>query len=285
MAAEGVAMTWTMVETPRGSFGLRLHGEVAATAGLVFCVHGFPDDASTFDSLADNMVGAGYQVAAMNMRGYAPSPLEGPLGLEDLVADILAVIEALSPDAPVHLVGHDYGAQLAYPAMSRHPRRFRRAVLMSGAHPAFVQRNARRALRQLWMSRYIVFFQLGRTADRRVMANNFAYIDRLWRLWSPGTDLPAPHRAHVKDTLRSSMPGPLAMYRAGGFSIPPNPSRSRPCTSPEKTTAAPCHTSPRDRSVSSPLGTGARSGKTPGTIPNLEHPLRTAVAVINWIKG
>lgn len=277
-------MTWSMVETPRGSFGLRLHGEVGAIGGLVFCVHGFPDDASTFDGLAEALNGAGYQVAAMNLRGYAPSPVEGPLGLDDLVADILAVIDTLSPTAPVHLVGHDYGAQLAYPAMSQHPHRFRRAVLLSGAHPAFVQRNARGSLRQLWMSRYVVFFQLGRPADRRVAANNFAYIDRLWRRWSPGTDLPAPHRAHVKETLRASMPGPLAMYRAGSFSVPANPI---PVPTLYITGADDGCALPYLADGQQTLFTAEYTGETwedTGHYPHLEHPPRTTAAVINWIK-
>ena len=158
-------MTFTRVETERGTFGVRRHGETAETAEtgeLVLCVHGFPDDASTWDGLAGALVRAGYRVVAMNLRGYAPSPVAGSLGLDDLVDDLLAVVEGLSPDEPVHLLGHDYGAQLAYPAMARAPHRFRRAVLLSGAHPGFVQRNASRSLRQVWMSRYIIFFQLGR---------------------------------------------------------------------------------------------------------------------------
>lgn len=93
------------------------------------CVHGFPDDASTWDGLAQALVSAGFHVAAMNLRGYAPSPFDGALGLEDLVADVLAVIDALSPDAPVYLVGHGYGAQLACPAMARASHRFRRVTV------------------------------------------------------------------------------------------------------------------------------------------------------------
>src|SRR3712207_7153421 len=63
----------------------------------------------------------------------------------------------------------------------------------------YVQRNARRSPRQLWASRYIVFFQLGTYADRRVARNDFAYVDALWRRWAPGFTPPAGHLAHVKD--------------------------------------------------------------------------------------
>ncbi len=128
------------LRTSRGAFGVRQYG----TGGpQVLCVHGFPDDASTFDDLGTRLADRGHRVTAMYLRGYAPSPLDGPLDLDTLVDDLLAVADALSPDEPVHLVGHDYGAQLAYPAMTRAPHRFASAVLFAGAHPAFVQRNAR----------------------------------------------------------------------------------------------------------------------------------------------
>ena len=77
-------------------------------------------------------------------------------------------------------------------------------MLFSGAHPALVTRNARRHPRQLWMSRYIVFFQLGGWAERRVARHGFRYVETLWRRWSPGfTALPA-HLAHVNATLAAS---------------------------------------------------------------------------------
>lgn len=208
------AEPWVTVPTPRGSFGVRRHG----TAGpLVLCVHGFPDDASTFDGLATTLATAGFRVAAVNLRGYAPSPLDGSLELGSLVADLAAVADALSPDAPVGFIGHDYGAQLGYSLLAGAPDRFRAAVLLAGAHPALVARNARRSPRQWWMSRYIVFFQLGGIADRRVARRNFAYVDALWRRWAPGFVVPTGHLDHVKRTLSASMPAPVAMYRAGGF--------------------------------------------------------------------
>lgn len=206
-----------MLDTARGSFGIRRTGD--RSAPLVLCVHGFPDDASTFDGLAESLADGGYQVAAVYLRGYHPPPLEGPLALDALVEDLLAVTDTLAPGDPAAYVGHDFGAQLGYAILLRYPSRFRAAVLLAGAHPASVARNSRRLPRQLWMSRYIVFFQLGPLADRAVARNDFAAVDRLWRRWAPGFDPPSERLAHVKQTLRARMPGPVAMYRAGGFNI------------------------------------------------------------------
>ena len=135
-------MTFTRLATERGGFGIRRRGE---SGPWVVCLHGFPDDACTWDGLAGPLADDGFRVAAINLRGYAPSPLDGSLAIAGLVADLLAVVEAVSPAEPVALIGHDYGAQLAYTALAERPHRFSAAVLFSGAHPAFVARNARRS--------------------------------------------------------------------------------------------------------------------------------------------
>ena len=146
-----------MLATRKGQFGIRHAG--SPTAPLVICLHGFPDDATTFDEVAAQLVANGYRTAAPYLRGYAPSPLAGPYKTGELVDDLLSIIEELSPDQPVCLVGHDYGAQYGYAALARHKRRFSAAVMLAGVHSSAINANIRRLPKQWWMSRYIVFFQ------------------------------------------------------------------------------------------------------------------------------
>lgn len=272
----------TRIATSRGAFGVRLRGDPKAP--LVLCQHGFPDDASTFDSLAVVLSEAGFRVAAPNLRGYSPSPLDGRLGLTDLVADLLALVEELSPDRPIAFVGHDYGAQIGYPAMAEAPDKFGAAVLLSGAHPGLVTRNARRSLRQLWLSRYLVFFQFGRVADRTVARHDFAYVDRLWRRWAaPDYPLPTEHLNGVKRTLAESMPAPIAMYRAGGFDVAQQliDVPTLYVTGAEDGCAQPFLAEGQES-----LFTGDYSAEIwPGTghFPHLEQPRRTARAVVDWL--
>jgi len=211
--------------------------------------------------------------------------MDGSLRFDDLVEDLLALLDALSPDDQVFLVGHDYGAQLAYPALARAPHRFAAAALLAGAHPAVLQRNARRSLRQLWMSRYIVFFQLGSYADRRVSRDNFAYVEALWRRWAPGFTIPEDHRAHVKRTLAASMPRPVAMYRGGGFGL-----------ASDAIGVPTLYICGADDGCAMPfladgqeaLFTGGYAAETwegSGRFPHLEHPARAAQAVLSWFRS
>jgi pimeloyl-ACP methyl ester carboxylesterase len=57
-------------------------------------------------------------------------------------------------------------------------------------------------------------FQLRHFAERRLAADDFALVDRLWRDWSPGFIAPADELAAVKEALRGREPDVLAYYRA-----------------------------------------------------------------------
>jgi pimeloyl-ACP methyl ester carboxylesterase len=209
--------------TARGVFAVRVTepggGDGAAPRPVILALHGFPDDASTYDRVATDLAAAGYRVVAPSLRGYSPSPLEGDLGYAALRDDLLAWAEAADGGRPVHLLAHDYGSQLSFAAMAAAPGLFRSAVLLSGAHPRAINRNTLRHPRQLWASRYIVGFQFPGLAERRVRKDDFAYLDRLWDRWSPPGRVPADHRARVKATMAASMPHPIEMYRGGGFRI------------------------------------------------------------------
>lgn len=221
--------TGGQLQTARGHFAARIAEptriDASPPGGVVLALHGFPDDASTFDTVAGSLAEVGYRVVAPYLRGYAPSPLGGGLGFSALRDDLLAQARAADGGRPVHLLAHDYSAQLSFAAMAAEPGAFRSAVLISGAHPRAISRNTVRHPRQLWLSRYIVEFQIRGRAERRVMADDFAYLDRLWDRWSPPGRIPAAHRQTVKATIAASMPAPIQMYRGGGFEVKGGPIR------------------------------------------------------------
>ncbi|QEU86636.1 SDR family oxidoreductase [Streptomyces viridosporus] len=79
----------------------------------VVLVHGYPDSKEVWSEVAPRLA-EHFHVVAYDVRGHgrstAPRPLRGGFTLEKLTDDFLAVADAVSPDRPVHLVGHDWGS-------------------------------------------------------------------------------------------------------------------------------------------------------------------------------
>ncbi|WP_370268840.1 SDR family oxidoreductase [Streptomyces sp. V4I8] len=83
----------------------------------VILVHGYPDSKEVWSEVAPRLADR-FHVVLYDVRGHgrstAPKPLRGGFTLEKLTDDFLAVADAVSPDRPVHLVGHDWGSAQAW---------------------------------------------------------------------------------------------------------------------------------------------------------------------------
>lgn len=196
------------VATARGRFAALTAG--SPDAPVVLCLHGFPDSPGTFGALMAALAAAGFRAVAPWLRGYAPSPLGGEFGAESLGADLLALCSALHAD---RVIGHDWGALAVYAALAQAPSALRCAVTMAVPLPAAMRQNFPLAPLQLWRSRYMLLFQLP-FAAYLLGHHNFAYVDELWRRWSPNFTPPPAHLAEVKTTLLTSGVAPLNHYRA-----------------------------------------------------------------------
>ncbi|MGW0206276.1 SDR family oxidoreductase [Streptomyces sp. NPDC003233] len=79
----------------------------------VVLVHGYPDSKEVWSEVAVRLADR-FHVVLYDVRGHgrstAPKPLRGGFTLAKLTDDFLAVVDAVSPDRPVHLVGHDWGS-------------------------------------------------------------------------------------------------------------------------------------------------------------------------------
>jgi len=86
----------------------------------VVLVHGFPDTSAVWGPVADRL-GSDLHVVAYDVRGAgrsdAPAAREG-YALPVLVDDLEAVVDQTSPDAPVHLVAHDWGSVQGWEAVT-----------------------------------------------------------------------------------------------------------------------------------------------------------------------
>ncbi|MGQ4415746.1 SDR family oxidoreductase [Streptomyces sp. SAS_269] len=79
----------------------------------VVLVHGYPDSKEVWSEVAARLADR-FHVVLYDVRGHgrstAPRPLRGGFTLTKLTDDFMAVVDAVSPDRPVHLVGHDWGS-------------------------------------------------------------------------------------------------------------------------------------------------------------------------------
>lgn len=169
----------------------------------VVLLHGFPDCFHSFDAQLAALGDAGYRAIAPTLRGYAATaiPADGDYYLTTLVDDLVGLLDAL--DLPrAHLVGHDWGAAIGWLAVAGHPDRFVSYTSIAIPPLGGMLRAAYRFPVQLRKSWYMFFFQWRGLADVALARDDFAFIDRLWRDWSPGWTWPADSLAVVKETFR-----------------------------------------------------------------------------------
>jgi len=155
---------------------------------LALCLHGFPDTAHTWRHLLPELAGAGFRAVAPFLRGYAPTeiPAGGNYQIGAIVRDANALHEALGGDADAVIVGHDWGALATYGAVAHQPERWRRAVTAAVPPTASIGMSLF-SYAQLQRSWYMFFF-LSPAAEMALPLDDYAFLDGLWRDWSPDYD-------------------------------------------------------------------------------------------------
>ena len=187
----------------------------------VLLVHGYPDTSRVWDEVV-TAIGERARVVTFDVRGAGRS--DRPRGrrayrLEQLAADLRTVIDAISPDAPVHLVGHDWGAIQSFEAVCLPwaADRIASFTCISGASFDEAGRGFRRGLRRpdrvpatlsrLSRSWYIGLFQLPVLPERTFRSGLGA------RLLQALEGLP-PREGHPAETAVKDAVAGLALYRA-----------------------------------------------------------------------
>lgn len=103
----------------------------------VLLLHGFPQDHREFDLLLPRLHRAGLRTYAMDQRGYSPGARPAAVAdyrLDEATADAVAVLDALGV-AQAHVIGHDWGATVAWLLAARHPERVSTLTAVSVPHP------------------------------------------------------------------------------------------------------------------------------------------------------
>ena len=186
----------------------------AGEGPLVLLLHGFPDDAWTWEHQLRTLAEHGYHAVAPFLRGYRPTqvPPDGRYDPVALADDVAGLIEALG-DGPAYVVGNDWGGIATSAAIALRPGMLRRAVLINIGHPAtffstFAHPHQVHHIFHFW------FFQLGPLAVEAVRANDMAFVDYLWDYWSADGHRDREHVARVK---RETLAGEGTLEAALGY--------------------------------------------------------------------
>jgi pimeloyl-ACP methyl ester carboxylesterase len=130
-------MAHDVVEVPVGSMAFPARVAGPEDGELVLLLHGFPQSSAEWKAQLDALASAGYRAVAPDQRGYSPGAR--PDGVDQyaiphLVADVLAIADELGGHR-FHLVGHDWGAIVAWFTAIEHPSRLKSVTIVSVPHP------------------------------------------------------------------------------------------------------------------------------------------------------
>lgn len=184
--------------------GLELAYLEAGSGPLVMLLHGFPDTAHTWEPLLQQLAGAGFRAVALFQRGYDPSgiPADGDYSVLTLARDALGLMDALGADSAA-VIGHDWGASVAYCMANLEPGRVTQLVTEAIPHPRVIKPS----LKLFRKAPHFILFQTGAYGRWYARKNDYAYVDYLYSYWAPNWLDPAPNIAQVKDGFRK--PGRL----------------------------------------------------------------------------
>ena len=201
------------------SNGAELHVEEHGTGVPVLLLHGWPDSCALWRNQAGFLAGHGFRAITPDMRGFGQSSRpadKDSYTLSASVADVAAVLDALGVQT-AHVVGHDWGAAVAWLTAMYLPDRVRTLTAISVPHPL-----APPTLRQREMAWYQLFFQFEPVAEASIVHDDWAMLREL-----------APGYADIDRAIADlSRPGALTAslnwYRANLAPRMPGPRREFP---------------------------------------------------------
>ena len=140
----------------------------------VVLLHGFPESAASWAPVSALLNESGLRTYAPNQRGYSPGARPDGVdayGIDHLVADVVGLLDALGLER-AHLVGHDWGAAVAWVVAARHPDRIISLTAVSVPHPAAFGWALREDADQKERSSYIRLLRTEGKAERVLLRDD-----------------------------------------------------------------------------------------------------------------
>jgi pimeloyl-ACP methyl ester carboxylesterase len=166
--------------------GMRFEAFVDGPEGgeLVLMLHGFPQFADMWLPLMHEVAGAGFRAAAVTQRGYSPGARPEEVEeyrIEKLVGDVAGFADALG-GGRFHLVGHDWGAFVAWTFAAQFPERVRSLTALSTPHPDAFAKALENDAGQKIRSSYIALFRAPlKAAEKLFEASEYALLRRTYQ--------------------------------------------------------------------------------------------------------
>lgn len=158
--------------------GISFHVEEHGSGAPVLLLHGWPDSAYLWRNQMPFLVANGFRVIAPDMRGLGRSDRPEDVtsyALPNVVADVAGILDALGLES-AHVVGHDWGAAVAWLTAALKPERVKKLVAISVPHPL-----TPRTMRQNEMAWYQLFFQFAGVAEATIQCDDWAWLRDLLR--------------------------------------------------------------------------------------------------------
>ena len=183
------------------SNGIRLRIVEAGDGPLVILVHGWPESWYSWRHQFSALAEAGYKVVAPDMRGYGGSAIPSAIedyNIKELAADVSGIITALGEESAA-IVGHDWGAPIAWHTALLYPEKIDAVVGLSVLYGGRSLKKPNRPIRQNPEDEffYISYFQEPGVAEAEFDNDPEALIARLYTSRSPGTPT---HIPEITDT-------------------------------------------------------------------------------------
>jgi pimeloyl-ACP methyl ester carboxylesterase len=158
--------------------GLNFHVVHEGDGPSVLLLHGFPDSSWVWRKQVPAFVSAGLQVIAPDLRGFGESdkPAETEAyALQLILGDVLAILDQLNAGR-VHVIGHDWGAALAWTLAALQPDRVDHLIALSVGHPATFFKSGLEQRQKSW---YMLLFQFRGVAEELIVKDDW----KLFRDW------------------------------------------------------------------------------------------------------
>jgi pimeloyl-ACP methyl ester carboxylesterase len=189
---------------------------------IVF-LHGFPEYWAAWRDVMD-LLAADFHVVAPDQRGYNLS--SKPAGVDayrarQLVADLVALTDQVSPGRPFVLCGHDWGASVAYAFAFAHPERLSHLIIANGVHPRCFQKAIHTDPAQRLASQYIGKLR-DPAADQRMVEDGYRRTLRMIAGFSRAGWMSGQTERGYLDAWSQpgAMPAMLNWYRASPIDVP-----------------------------------------------------------------